>query len=31
VTHGDIRSIDQLFNELVVDARGYAYASTWRS
>lgn len=27
VTHGDLRSIDPLFNELVVDARGSAYAN----
>lgn len=27
VTHGDLRSIDPLFNELVVDARGNAYAN----
>jgi sugar lactone lactonase YvrE len=27
VTHGDLRSIDALFNELVVDARGNAYVN----
>ena len=27
VTHGDLRSIDPLFNELVVDARGSAYVN----
>jgi len=27
VTHGDLRSVDPLFNELVVDARGYAYVN----
>ena len=27
VTHGDLRSIDPLFNELVVDARGNAYVN----
>src|SRR4051794_9743719 len=27
VTHGDLRSIDPLFNELVVDARGDAYVN----
>lgn len=27
VTHGDLRSVDPLFNELVVDARGNAYVN----